>query len=160
MPPNTELRILNNFTALVCTDVSNVFANCYSQDPAEDVEAAVKPAAKKSTKKSKKAAVKDEDIFKDDTDIFANIPAAKPKQPKTKKSKAQPKPLFGGETGRVVLLVLVPNLLRKTRHSLYMSYLCICLSHRSSCFGEVFITKIFEFIARELSFIPILKWLH
>ena len=43
--------------------------------------------------------VKDEDIFRDDTDIFSDIPAAKPKQKKTKKktsskAAAPAKPLF------------------------------------------------------------------
>ena len=38
-----------------------------------------------SATKRKKAATKDESLFKDDTDIFADIPAAKPKEKKGKK---------------------------------------------------------------------------
>lgn len=43
-------------------------------------------SSKKDKKKTKKVVTKDEDLFKDDTDIFADIPTAKPKEKKKKKS--------------------------------------------------------------------------
>ncbi|XP_052085774.1 WASH complex subunit 2-like isoform X2 [Mytilus californianus] len=48
-------------------------------------------ASKTTKKKTKKAQTKDEDLFQDDTDIFADVPAAKPKEKKKKKTTAATK---------------------------------------------------------------------
>ncbi|KAK7091909.1 hypothetical protein V1264_009526 [Littorina saxatilis] len=45
-------------------------------------------------KRPKKASTKDEMLFKDDTDIFAGLPAAKPKEPKKKKKVGEKKGIF------------------------------------------------------------------
>lgn len=57
----------------------------------------------KSTQKTKKSGkarpkTKDEDIFKDDTDIFADAPSAKPKEKKKKKT-AEKKSIFKDDDG-------------------------------------------------------------
>ncbi|KAK3588328.1 hypothetical protein CHS0354_016699 [Potamilus streckersoni] len=48
-------------------------------------------SVKTERKKHKKAQTKDEDLFKDDTDIFADVPVAKPKEKKKKKASSAPK---------------------------------------------------------------------
>ncbi|XP_052763862.1 WASH complex subunit 2-like isoform X2 [Mya arenaria] len=53
----------------------------------EDDDDLFAAAVKTDKKKTKKAMTKDEDLFADDTDIFSNIPKAKPKEKKTKKKK-------------------------------------------------------------------------
>ena len=54
----------------------------------------------KVTKRSKKAVTKDEDLFKDDTDIFADLPPSKPKEKKSKSKKAESKSIFKDGVGK------------------------------------------------------------
>lgn len=64
--------------------------------------------AKTETKKTKKVVTKDEDLFADNTDIFSDIPKAKPKEKKTKKkTPAGPKKtIFKDDIGKVVSMPL------------------------------------------------------
>ena len=57
--------------------------------------------AKEKKKAKKPAAVKDESLFKDDTDIFADIPSAKPKELRKKKKVAptEKKSIFKDDIG-------------------------------------------------------------
>jgi hypothetical protein len=51
----------------------------FFKDDEDDIFGATKASSKKAT-------TKDENLFKDDTDIFADIPAVKPKEKKNKKA--------------------------------------------------------------------------
>lgn len=57
-----------------------------------------KPAQKGKKSSKAKSKTKDEDLFKDDTDIFAGVPAAKPKEKKKKKT-TEKKSLFKDDDG-------------------------------------------------------------
>lgn len=57
-----------------------------------------KPAQKGKKSSKAKSKTKDEDLFKDDTDIFADVPAAKPKEKKKKKT-SEKKSLFKDDDG-------------------------------------------------------------
>lgn len=57
-----------------------------------------KPAQKGKKSSKAKSKTKDEDLFKDDTDIFADVPAAKPKEKKKKKT-TEKKSLFKDDDG-------------------------------------------------------------
>lgn len=72
-----------------------------------------KPAQKGKKSSKAKSKTKDEDLFKDDTDIFADVPAAKPKEKKKKKT-TEKKSLFKDEDGEC-----------KGSKQFYSSKLCI-----------------------------------
>ena len=57
-------------------------------------------AVSKATKRPKKAVTKDEDLFQDDTDIFADLPPSKPKEKKSKSKKAESKSIFKDDVGK------------------------------------------------------------
>ncbi len=57
-----------------------------------------KPAPKGKKSSKAKSKTKDVDLFKDDTDIFADVPAAKPKEKKKKKT-TEKKSLFKDDDG-------------------------------------------------------------
>lgn len=58
---------------------------------------------KPEKKKTKKVVTKDEDLFADNTDIFSDIPKAKPKEkkPKKKTSTAPKKTIFKDDIGKI-----------------------------------------------------------
>ena len=76
----------------------------------EDIFAPVK---KKTAKKSV-VPTNDDALFKDDTDIFSDIPAAKPKEKKSKK-KAVPKPLFKSDVGKDICSLIRTHLVQKRK---------------------------------------------
>ena len=53
---------------------------------------------KSTPTRRKKAVTKDEDLFKDDTDIFSDLPPSKPKEKKAKKKVAS-QGIFDAEAG-------------------------------------------------------------
>lgn len=63
-----------------------------------------KPAQKGKKSSKAKSKTKDEDLFKDDTDIFADVPAAKPKEKKKKKT-TEKKSLFKDDDGECITLL-------------------------------------------------------
>ena len=65
-----------------------------------DSDIAPPTAVSKATKRPKKAVTKDEDLFKDDTDIFADLPPSKPKEKKLKSKKAESKSIFKDGVGK------------------------------------------------------------
>ncbi|KAL3887964.1 hypothetical protein ACJMK2_000349 [Sinanodonta woodiana] len=67
-------------------------------------------SVKTERKKHKKAQTKDEDLFKDDTDIFADVPAAKPREKKKKKtaSSAPKKTIFKDDIDDIFAEALTP----------------------------------------------------
>ena len=65
-----------------------------------DSEFPVPTVVSKATKRPKKAVTKDEDLFKDDTDIFADLPPSKPKEKKSKSKKAESKSIFKDDVGK------------------------------------------------------------
>ena len=69
----------------------------------DDIFAVTKP--EKRTK-PKKAMTKDEDLFDDKTDIFDDIPKAKPKEKKVKKKTAAPKKqIFKDDIGEHLMML-------------------------------------------------------
>ena len=65
-----------------------------------DSEFPVPTVVSKAAKRPKKALTKDEDLFKDDTDIFADLPPSKPKEKKSKSKKAESKSIFKDDVGK------------------------------------------------------------
>ncbi|KAI0209404.1 hypothetical protein LSAT2_005893 [Lamellibrachia satsuma] len=55
----------------------------HSKIPSDDEDEMFGAASRPSVRQPKKAVTRDEDIFADDTDIFADLPASKPKSKKT-----------------------------------------------------------------------------
>ncbi len=63
----------------------------------DDIFAA--PPTVVAKKRPKKAVTKDEDLFKDDTDIFADLPPSKPKEKKKTKKATESKSIFSDDVG-------------------------------------------------------------
>ncbi|KAK3087875.1 hypothetical protein FSP39_011814 [Pinctada imbricata] len=72
--------------------------------------------AVKTTKKVKaRPKTKDEDLFKDETDIFADVPAAKPKEKKKKKATEKKTGIFKDDVDDIFADVSTPKIKKETK---------------------------------------------
>lgn len=81
----------------------------------DDIFASSTTPAASERRRPKKAVTKDETLFKDDTDIFADLPAAKPKENKKKKKTTEKKVVEQKDIGECFFCHSLPcGCIRKT----------------------------------------------